>query len=63
MAVKEQQIQNREVLRQVFELIVPSLDMLCNRGKRMVCADGLMRQCYRVMCAWTADYFENIHLH
>jgi len=29
----------------------------------MLCADGRMRQCYHVICAWTADYFENIHLH
>ena len=29
----------------------------------MLCADGRMWQCYPVICAWTADYFENIHLH
>jgi hypothetical protein len=29
----------------------------------MLSADGWMRQCYPVISAWTADYFENIHLH
>jgi len=29
----------------------------------MPCADGRMQQCYPVICAWMADYFENIHLH
>jgi hypothetical protein len=62
-AMKEQQIHNREVLRMVFELIVSPLDELFNSGKLMLCADGRMRQCYPVICAWTADYFENIHLH
>ena len=29
----------------------------------MLCTDGWMWQCYPVICAWMADYFENIHLH
>jgi len=29
----------------------------------MLSADGQMWQCYPVICAWTADFFENIHLH
>jgi len=29
----------------------------------MLCADSRMRQCYPVNCAYTADYFKNIHLH
>jgi hypothetical protein len=29
----------------------------------MLCADSQMRQWYPIICAWTADYFENIHLH
>jgi len=29
----------------------------------MLSADGRKRQCYPVICAWMADYFENIHLH
>jgi hypothetical protein len=61
--VKEQQIQNREVLRKNIEIIFRHLDELFNTGKRMVCADGQMWQCYPVICAWTADYFENIDLH
>ena len=61
--MKEQQVHNREVLRKVFELIFRPLDALFNTGKLMLCADGRMRQCYPVICAWTADYFENIHLH
>ena len=62
-AVKEQQVHNREVLRKVFKIIFRPLDALFNTGKLMLCADGRMRQCYPVICAWTADYFENIHLH
>jgi len=37
--------------------------MIFNTGKLMVCADGEMWQWYPVIWAWTADYFENIHLH
>jgi len=29
----------------------------------MLCADGRMRQCYPVICAWTAEYSENVHMH
>jgi len=61
--MKELQIHNREVLRKVIELIFHPLDALFNTGKLMLCADGGMRQCYPVICAWTADYFENIDLH
>jgi len=61
--MKKQQIHNRDVLRKVFELIFRPLDALFNTGKLMLCADGRMRQCYPVICAWTADYFANIHLH
>jgi len=62
-AMIEQQIHNREVLRKVFELIFCALDKHFNTGKLMLCADGRMQQCYPVICAWMADYFEIIHLH
>jgi hypothetical protein len=62
-AIKEQQEYNREVLRQVFEIIFRPLDAVFEKGKPMLCADGKMRQCFPIICAWTADYFENIHLH
>jgi len=29
----------------------------------MLCANSRIRWCYPVICAWTADYFENIHFH
>jgi hypothetical protein len=61
--VKEQRIHNREVVRKVFKLIFRPVDALFNTVKLLLCADGWMRQCYPVICAWTADYFENIHLH
>jgi len=61
--VEEQQIHNREVLRKVFESNFRPLDALFNTGKLMPCADGQMWQCYPGICAWTADYLENIHLH
>jgi len=61
--VKEPHIHNREVPRKVFELIFRPLDAVFNSGKLVLCADGRKRQCYPVICAWTADYFENIHLH
>jgi len=61
--VKEQQIHNREVLRKIFELTFCPLDALLTPGKLILCADSRMRQCYPVICAWMADYFENIHLH
>jgi hypothetical protein len=62
-ALKEQQIHNREVLRKVFELIFRPLDALCNAGQHIHLVDGRMLQCYPVICAWRADYFENIHWH
>jgi hypothetical protein len=62
-AVKEQQIHNREVVRKVFKLIFRPLDALFNTGKLMLCVDSQMRQWYPIICAWTADYFENIYLH
>jgi len=61
--VKEQQMHKREVLRKVFELIFLPLHGLFKTGKLMLCADGQMQQCYLVIYAWTADYFENIYLH
>jgi len=63
-AMKGQQIHNREVLRNVFELIFRPLDALFNNGKLTLCVrDGRMQQCCPVICAWTADYFENIRMH
>ena len=61
--MKEQHIHNPEVLRKVYEVLFRPLDALFNTGKLMLCVDGRMRQWYPVICAWTADYFENIHLH
>ena len=37
--------------------------MLFNTVKLMSSVDSWMGPCYPVICAWTADYFENIHLH
>ena len=61
--IEEHQIHYRVALRKVLELILCLLDPLFNTGKLMLCADGQMRQCFPVMCAWTAGYFENIHSH
>ena len=38
-------------------------DGLAHTGRLMLCAGGRMRQCHQGICAWMADYFENIHLH
>jgi len=62
-AVKEWQIHNGEVSRKVFELIFCPLSVLFNTGKLMVCVDSLIRQCYCVICAWTAQYIWNVQLH
>ena len=51
------------VFRKVFELIFPPLEKLFNTGKLVLCADCRMRVSYPVSCVWTADYFEDIHLH
>ena len=59
----EQQINNQQVLRKVFELSVHPLNPLVFTGRPMHCADGQMRQCYPVISAWKADYFKNIPLH
>ena len=29
----------------------------------MLCSDGGVRKCFPIICAWTADYFENVNLH
>jgi hypothetical protein len=54
---------NREVLMKIFELRFCPLNTLFNTAKLMLCADGQLRQCYPVICTWSADYFENIHFH
>jgi len=63
IAMKEPQIHPGEVLWKVFELIYRPLNMFFNTGKLMLCADGRMWQCYPVICALMAEYFENIQLH
>jgi len=62
-AMKGQQINMLQVLRKAFERIFHPLDQLFVTGSHMGCLDGPMRQCYPVICAWTAGYFENIQLH
>jgi len=62
-AMEEQQIPNREVVRMVLELFLHPLGVLLKTGQLMLCADGRMWQCYPVICEWTVDYFEIIHLH
>jgi len=47
----------------VIKLIFCPLDAHFNCRKLMLCVDGRMRQCYPVICAWTADCFEHIHFH
>jgi hypothetical protein len=37
--------------------------VLFKSGNLMLRADSWMRQCYAVVCAWMADYFEIIHQH
>jgi hypothetical protein len=44
-------------------MIFTPLDALVERGKRMLCSDGYVRQCFPIICGWTADYSENINLH
>ena len=29
----------------------------------MLCSDGIVRKCFPIICAWTADYVENVNLH
>jgi len=62
-AIKEQHIPKQEVLRMVLKVIFCPLHAVIHSGKRMLCVDGRMRQCFPVICAWMADYFKNIHLH
>jgi len=62
-AVKEQQIDNWEVLRKVFELFFGPLDALFTTEKLMLCAASRMQQYYPVISAWTAGTVGNIHLH
>jgi len=61
--VKEQQIHNREDLWNAIELIFHHLDAVVNTRKLMLRAECRMRQCYPAMCAWMADYFENVPFH
>lgn len=62
-AMKKQQTYNWESSRKVFKLIFRHLKVLVNNGKLMICVDSQMQQCYPVICTWTANYCENIHLH
>jgi len=56
-AMTEQQIQNQEVFRNAFDLILRPLDALFNSGTVMLCADGEKWERYPVICARIADYF------
>ena len=60
---KEQQVHDREVLRNVIERNSCPVDACFNTGDLMLCAEGLMGQCYPVIFSWLAAYFENIHSH
>lgn len=52
-----------KVLRTDFELTFSPLDGLFSPIKLMLSADILIKQCYSVICTWTADYIKNNHLH
>ena len=61
--VKAQPVHNQEVLKKVFRLIFRHLDALFHTRQRILCADGQTQECYPVLSASTAIYFESIHLH
>jgi len=61
--VKAQPVHNQEVLKKVFRLIFRHLDALFHTRQRILCADGQTQECYPVLSASTANYFESIHLH
>ena len=59
----EQQDHNREILRRCLETIFRPLEEIQECGKTVICADGRRRLCFPMLCAWIADYFENVNLH
>jgi len=61
--MREQQTHNQEVLRKVFNLDIYPLDVLFYSGKLKHCADSELWKYRPIISEFTADYFENIHLH
>ena len=61
--MNKQQIHNREVVWKVFGRILCPLDSLFHDRHLTLRAVRGIWQCYLVICALMADYFENIHLH
>jgi len=62
-ALRDQQDNNREILRCCFEIILRPLNDVQKHGKLMICPDGRMRLCFPIVCGWVADYAENVTLH
>jgi len=62
-AMKKQQIHHAEDLRKVSKPIFCPLDTVFITGTLLLCADSGLRQCYPVICAWTAANFDIIHWH
>jgi hypothetical protein len=60
--MKEQQSHNQEGVRKIFQIVFRPLDMLFNTSKLMFCVHSRMRESYPTIWAWTAHYFEDIHL-
>jgi len=61
--MKDPQIQNGEVSRKNFEIILYPLHTQFKSGKLMLCVDSCIQHFHYVISAWIANYFENIHLH
>jgi len=55
-ALRDQQDNNREILRCCFEIILRPLNDIQKLGKLMICPDGRMRLCFPIVCGWVADY-------
>ena len=62
-AAMEQQFHNWDDLIKHLEYMFRPLNTLLNAGRCFLYMVGHILHCYTVICAWSADYFENIHLH
>ena len=62
-ADKHQRRINAETLQLVFQLLFEPLQAVARKGVNIDCADGKVRRCFPVLCAWIADHMENLALH
>ncbi|KAF8430917.1 hypothetical protein BGX38DRAFT_1077355, partial [Terfezia claveryi] len=63
-SVETQEIHALQTIHKVLtHLLQPLSDARCQKGYKMVCADGNIRLCFPKLFCWLADHMENATIH